>query len=100
MVSQSPEKYAAEPESSGVHAIQLVQSDCAWNGKLYSQYPSGQPCLTVMKMTIEAHTTLPWHTHSMPNAAFIISGQLTVEDRNTGKTRVINAGEAFNECRR
>lgn len=50
-----------------------------------------------MKMRFEAHTTLPWHTHPMPNAAYIISGSLTIEDKETGETHVIKAGEAFNE---
>ncbi|WP_139211316.1 hypothetical protein [Azotobacter beijerinckii] len=48
-------------------------------------------------MTIPADTTLPWHTHPMPNAADILSGQITVEERATGRKRVIRAGQAFNE---
>ncbi|MFS2221704.1 cupin domain-containing protein [Pantoea sp. B65] len=75
----------------------LVQSDCAWNGSPYESYPQGRPQLTVMKMTIPAHTLLPWHSHPMPNAAYIISGQLILEDKQTGNTRVVKAGMAFNE---
>jgi quercetin dioxygenase-like cupin family protein len=75
----------------------LVKSDRSWNDKAYEQYPSGRPMLTVVRMTIPANTTLPWHTHPMPNAAYILSGQITVEERATGRKRVIVAGEAFNE---
>ena len=57
----------------------------------------GQAELTVLHLTIPAHTTLPWHKHPMPNAAYILSGHMTVEDRATGKKRVIKAGEALTE---
>ena len=87
----------AEDESESIESVELTKSSRAWNGKSYEKYPEGKPCLTVMKMSFEANTTMPWHTHHMPSVAFIISGSLTVEDKNTGITRVFKAGEAFNE---
>jgi quercetin dioxygenase-like cupin family protein len=75
----------------------LGKSSQSWNGQPYERYPDGQPELTVLRLTIPAHTTLPWHTHPMPNAAYILSGHLTVEDRASGKKHVVKAGEAFNE---
>jgi quercetin dioxygenase-like cupin family protein len=75
----------------------LVKSDTAWNGKPYEHYPEGKPQLTVLKLTIPAHTVLPWHMHSMPNATYILSGHLTVEDKATGQKHTFKAGEAFNE---
>jgi quercetin dioxygenase-like cupin family protein len=75
----------------------LAKSTESWNGKPYTAYPAGQPELTVLKFVIPANTSLPWHTHPFPNAAYILSGQITVEDRATGKTQTYHAGQAFAE---
>jgi mannose-6-phosphate isomerase-like protein (cupin superfamily) len=40
---------------------------------------------------------LVWHTHPVPNVAYIVSGHLTVEDQATGKSAIYRAGEAFAE---
>ncbi len=75
----------------------LVQSSASWNGKDYEHYPAGQPQLTMLKITIPAHSVLPWHTHPFPNAAYVLSGTLTVHDRESGKTKVFHQGQAFAE---
>ena len=75
----------------------LLQSGHAWNGQRLKNYPTGQPEITVMKMTIPARSELPWHTHPMPNSAFILSGSLTIEDKDNGESKTFRAGEAFNE---
>jgi quercetin dioxygenase-like cupin family protein len=75
----------------------LTKSHASWNGQLYESYPQGPPELTVLRITIPANTTLPWHTHPMPNATYILSGRITVEDRSSGQKRLIKAGEAFTE---
>lgn len=85
------------PLLEGVTTEQLIQSRYAWNGTPYDSYPEGRPQLTVTKISIPAHTSLPLHTHPMPNAAYILSGQLTLEEHETGKTQIFRAGEAFNE---
>jgi quercetin dioxygenase-like cupin family protein len=82
---------------SSAHADILVKSDSSWNGKPYTAYPQGRPQLTVLKMTIPAHTALPWHIHPMPNAGYVLSGQLTIEDQATGKKQTFQAGQAFTE---
>ncbi|RDS86901.1 cupin domain-containing protein [Dyella psychrodurans] len=82
---------------SSAHADILVKSDSSWNGKPYTAYPQGRPQLTLLKMTIPAHTALPWHVHPMPNAGYVLSGQLTIEDRATGKKQTFQAGQAFTE---
>lgn len=87
----------AAEHSAAVKSEVLVESDKAWNGKPYERYADGPPQLTVIRMTIAPRSQLPWHTHAMPNAAYIVSGHLTVEDRASGQKRRINAGEAFNE---
>lgn len=75
----------------------LLQADQSWNGRPYTQYPKGRPELTMLKVTLAAHTVLPWHTHPMPNAGYVLSGTLTVHDKLSGKTRVFHQGEAFAE---
>lgn len=82
---------------SSAHADVLAKSDASWNGKKYAPYPAGQPELTVLKMTIPANTALPWHTHPFPNAGYVLSGQLTIEDKASGKTKTFKTGEAFTE---
>lgn len=75
----------------------ILQSGCAWNGQVYEEYPAGKPQISVMRMTLPPHSELPWHTHPMPNTAYILSGQLTIEDKETGQTHCFEAGEALNE---
>jgi quercetin dioxygenase-like cupin family protein len=75
----------------------LVQTTQSWNGKPYTHYPTGQPQLTTIKLTIAPHTVLPWHTHPFPNSVYVLSGTLTLHDRDSGKTRVLHQGEAAGE---
>jgi quercetin dioxygenase-like cupin family protein len=87
---------AADKVASAQREV-LLQADHSWNGVPYSQYPKGRPELTMLKLTIAPHTKLPWHTHPFPNAAYVLSGTLTVRDKVSGKTRVVHQGEAFAE---
>jgi hypothetical protein len=41
----------------------LLQADSSWNGKPYTQYPAGRPQLTMLKVTMNPNTALPWHSH-------------------------------------
>jgi len=75
----------------------LMQSETSWDGTPYKSYPGGAPETTVLKITIPPHTTLPWHTHPMPNAAYVLSGELTVEKKETGQTKVLTAGQVLPE---
>ena len=63
----------------------LLQTTKAWDGSTYKQYPAGQPQLSVLRITIPAHTTMQWHQHPVPNAAYVLSGELTVEKKNGEK---------------
>jgi quercetin dioxygenase-like cupin family protein len=75
----------------------LLQTTQSWNGKAYTHYPTGQPQLTTLKVTIAAHTSLPWHYHPIPNALYVLSGTLTLHDRASGKTLVVHQGQAAAE---
>lgn len=88
---------AASQTVASAHADVLAKDTKSWNGNAYTGYPKGTPELTVLKMTIPANTALPWHTHPFPNAAYVVSGQLTVEDKTSGQRRTFRAGEAFTE---
>ena len=79
------------------HRDILLQTTQSWNGKRYTHYPTGQPQLTTIKLTIEPHTALPWHTHPFPNVVYVLSGTLTLRDRASGKTKVVHQGEAVGE---
>ena len=75
----------------------LVESDHSWNGTKYPNYPTGAPQLTVLKLTIAANSKLPWHTHPFPNSCYVLSGELTVHDKESGKSATYHQGEAFAE---
>jgi quercetin dioxygenase-like cupin family protein len=79
------------------HREILLQTTQSWNGKPYTHYPTGQPQLTTIKLTIAPHTVLPWHTHPIPNAIYVLSGTLTLHDRDSGKTLVVHQGQAVGE---
>jgi quercetin dioxygenase-like cupin family protein len=82
--------------ASGKREI-LLQATQSWNGKPYTHYPTGQPQLTTIKLTIAPHTALPWHTHPFPNVVYVISGTLTLHDKASGKTLVVHQGQAVGE---
>jgi quercetin dioxygenase-like cupin family protein len=75
----------------------LLKTEHSWDGALYKSYPAGQPQLSVLKIVIPAHTTLPWHIHPMPNAAYVISGNLHVESRDGRHRTVLHAGDVLPE---
>jgi quercetin dioxygenase-like cupin family protein len=86
----------ANSVASGRREI-LLQSTQSWNGKPYEHYPTGQPQLTTIRLTIAPHTALPWHTHPFPNVVYVLSGTLTLHDKATGKTQVVHQGQAVGE---
>lgn len=88
---------ADHPQLPGVEVDTLLSSPNSWDGTPYGHYPGGKPEVSVLRYSIPAHTTLPWHSHVVPNVAYIVSGQITVEKQDTGESRVFKAGEAMAE---
>ncbi len=86
----------AENVSSAKREV-LVESDLSWNGTKYTHYPAGAPQLTVLKLTIAPHSALPWHTHPFPNTGYVLSGELTIHDKESGKSVTYHEGQAFAE---
>ena len=90
----------AQTQANGVASGQreiLLQTTQSWNGKPYTHYPTGQPQLTTIKLTIAPHTALPWHTHPFPNVVYVLSGSLTLHDKASGKIQVVHQGQAVGE---
>jgi quercetin dioxygenase-like cupin family protein len=83
--------------SESGHRVIVLATTKSWNGTAYTHYPNGQPELTTIKLTLAPHTDLPWHTHSFPNSVYVLSGTLTLRDRDDGKTLVVHQGEAVGE---
>lgn len=74
----------------------LLKTTSSWDGTPYKSYPSGQPEITVLKITIAPHSALKWHTHPIPNAAYVLSGELTIEKKD-GTRQHFTAGQAVTE---
>jgi quercetin dioxygenase-like cupin family protein len=91
VAQEAPEKISA------AKAETLLKTTQSWNGKPYTHYSTAQPQLTTLKVTLAAHTALPWHYHPMPNALYVLSGTLTLHDRASGKTLVVHQGQAAAE---
>jgi quercetin dioxygenase-like cupin family protein len=87
---------AAPTVQAGVRQV-LLQTTQSWNGKPYTHYPKGKPQLTTIRVTLAPHTALPWHTHPFPNSVYVLSGTLTLRDKDSGKTLVVHQGQAAAE---
>ena len=88
---------AVGENQAAIQSETLLRSSSSWDGEPYTAYPAGRPELSVLKITIPPHTQLKWHTHPMPNAAYLLSGELTVERKEDGKTRHFTAGQVVAE---
>lgn len=87
----------ATPERSSTESRILFQSSASWDKTPYRAYPQVQPELTIQKVSIPANTALPWHSHTAPNAGYVLSGQLTIELKDSSDTLKLSAGDAFPE---
>jgi quercetin dioxygenase-like cupin family protein len=98
-VIQSPFSVQAQlaATQSQVKVEHLLQTSQSWDGVKYAAYPTGQPEVTLIKISIPPHTTLDWHRHPMISVAYILSGTLTVEKRENGKRKIVHAGQALAE---
>jgi quercetin dioxygenase-like cupin family protein len=95
MLFQQP--YVAENDQSIVRSETLLRSATSWDGERYKSYPSGRPELSILKITVPPHTKLEWHSHPMPSAAYLVSGELRLERKKDGKKQHFTAGQAVPE---
>jgi len=80
----------------GIQIQELLRVERSWNGVAYGAYPEGVAEPVVAKITIPAHKELAWHTHPMPSFAYVLSGEITVED-DKGNKRLFKAGQVMPE---
>jgi quercetin dioxygenase-like cupin family protein len=85
---------AREPQ---VEVQQVLQTTKAWDGSDYQSYPTGHPQVTVLRIKIPPHTNLHWHYHPVISAAYILSGELTVEKQGTNERITVHSGQALAE---
>lgn len=82
--------------AGNVASITLVKSAQSWDGSNLPSYPKEAPEISVLKITIPAHTKLPLHKHPIINAGYMVKGSLkVVTDEN--KTLQLKAGDALIE---
>ena len=96
LASSLPTYAAADNASSPIKTETLIQSTSAWDGTPYKAYPTGQPQITILKITIAPHTTMKWHTHPIPEAGYVLSGEFTIETKDGSKKHFV-AGQAVAE---
>ena len=76
---------------------QILQTTQSWDGTNYQSYPTGQPQLTVLRITIPRNTSLHWHRHPVISVGYVLSGELTLEKKTTGERTIVHAGQALAE---
>jgi len=79
-----------------IQAEVLVKSTTMWNGTLLPAYSTGQPELSVVRITIPPRQALPMHYHPHATAGVLLSGQLVVHSA-TGESRTLSAGDGLIE---
>lgn len=83
---------------TGVINEVLLRSTSSWDGASFA-YPEGTAEMTVVRITIPAGTTLPWHCHPMPLAGAITRGTLVVT-KPDGASTTVQAGTGLIEVSR
>ena len=88
--------FAAEPVDSAIRSEILARSSSDWGGATLPAYASGQPEVTVARVTIPVGQALPLHEHPYMTAGVVLKGVIEVRTE-TGKTHVARAGDAVIE---
>ncbi len=95
LLSLLPLSLSAKDQSSPT-TEKLVVSTKAWTGQQLPAYPSGQPEITVLKITIPPGQKLQVHKHPVINAIVVLKGTLTVTT-DLGKVMEVKAGQSMIE---
>jgi quercetin dioxygenase-like cupin family protein len=85
---------AREPQ---IEVQQILQTTQSWDGNNYQSYPTGQPQLTVLRIKVPPNTALHWHHHPVISVGYVLSGELTLEKKETGERTIVHAGQALAE---
>ena len=74
----------------------LAKTTSSWNGATLPSYLTGQPEVTILKISIPPHVRLPLHQHPVINAGVLLQGKLTVVTKE-GETLHLEAGDPIVE---
>jgi len=87
---------AQAQESDSIRVEVLTKTSSSWNGDALLNYESGNPEVTILRITIPAGMQLPMHRHPVINAGYLLKGKLTVmtEDGNSSE---FEAGDTIME---
>ena len=85
---------AREPQ---IKVEQVLQTTQSWDSSPYTSYPTGQPQVTVLRITIPPNTALHWHRHPIISVGYVLSGHLTLEKKDTGERTILQPGQAVAE---
>jgi quercetin dioxygenase-like cupin family protein len=80
-----------------VQVQQVLQTTGSWDGGEYQGYLVGRPQLTVLRIKVPPNTALLWHRHPVISVGYVLSGEVTLEKRETGERTVVHAGQAIAE---
>lgn len=93
--SLSSESFAHD---SHIKVEQLLQTTHSWDGTRLPGYLRSQPQITVLKIIVPRNTALDWHQHPMINTAYVLSGTIFLEKKDTLERKAFTAGQALAEC--
>lgn len=74
----------------------LSKTTSSWNGTDLPKYTSGQPEITILRITVPPGVRLPRHKHPVINAGVLLKGQLTVVSEDE-EILHLRAGDAIVE---
>lgn len=76
--------------------VTLAETTQSWNGDALPKYLDGNPKITILKITIPAHTKLKIHKHLVINAGVLLKGELKVVDEYNNEL-ILKAGDPIVE---
>lgn len=82
--------------SAQTQVVVLAKSSQSWEGSPLPAYPKEAPEISVLKITIPPHTTLPLHKHPIINVGYMVKGTLKVVTEE-GEVLHLSAGDAIIE---
>lgn len=83
-------------DAAGIRVETLAKTGSSWDGTRLPAYPTGQPEITILRITVPAGAVLPLHTHPVINAGVLLSGELTVVTEKE-ENLVLKAGDPIVE---
>lgn len=87
---------SSEDAHKGADVVVLSKSTASWDNSVLPAYPTGDPEISILKITIPVGVTLPLHKHPVINAGYMLRGKLTVVS-DDGKVLHLKAGDSIVE---